>query len=169
MINEELKRRLLQALSRFKKTGHSISNYLTNRMHSDLNIVEIFVLNCVKEHSEKGCGGKSPNCACGKDATAHDAAQSTLFVSKAAVSQTLGGLEKKGYVEREIDRSNRRKIIITLTDTGKAALENSTDALDKLAASIINRFGEAKTGRLISLVNSFAELVEALNEETPPP
>jgi DNA-binding MarR family transcriptional regulator len=88
--------------------------------------------------------------------------RSTLFVSKAAVSQTLGGLEKKGYVEREIDRDNRRKIVITLTDTGKSALENSTDALDKLAVSLIDRFGEAKTATLISLVNSFAELVEKL-------
>jgi DNA-binding MarR family transcriptional regulator len=169
MMNEELKRKLLKALARFKKTGYSISNYLVNRMHSDLNIAEIFVLGCVKEHSEKGCGGKSPDCAFGTDTSAHDAAQSTLFVSKAAVSQTLGGLEKKGYVEREIDRGNRRKIIITLTDAGKAALENSTDALDKLAASLINRFGETKTGRLINLVNSFAELVETLDEETPTP
>jgi DNA-binding MarR family transcriptional regulator len=97
-----------------------------------------------------------------KNATAHDAMQSSLSVSKAAVSQTLGCLEKKGYVERNIDQVNRRKIVITLTDAGRAALENSTDALDKLAVSLINRFGEAKTGELIALINSFAGLVEGI-------
>jgi DNA-binding MarR family transcriptional regulator len=65
--------------------------------------------------------------------------QSTLSVSKAAASQALGGIEKKGYVKREIDRSNRRKITITLTDAGRSALENSTDALDKLVISLINQ------------------------------
>jgi DNA-binding MarR family transcriptional regulator len=162
-MNKELKRGLLQALSRFKKTGHSISDYLVNEMRSDLNIGEIAALNCIKEHNEKGCGGKKGECECGKDTTTHDAMQSALAVSKAAVSQTLGELEKKGYIEREIDRENRRKIVITLTDEGKAALENSTVALDKLVVLLINRFGETKTNKLISLVNSFAELVETLD------
>jgi DNA-binding MarR family transcriptional regulator len=88
-----------------------------------------------------------------------------LSVSKAAVSQTLGTLEKKGYVERAIDRDNRRKIVITLTDSGRAALEHSNDALDSFIVSLINRFGEAKTSRLIGLINDFAELVESLEKE----
>ncbi|MDR1147737.1 MAG: transcriptional regulator [Spirochaetaceae bacterium] len=164
-MNEELKTGLLKALYRFKKTGQSISNYLVNEMRSDLNIAEISALRCVKEHAhvEKGCRGKV--CEYGKSATAHNAVQSSLSVSKAAVSQTLGGLEKKGYVEREIDRGNRRKIVITLTDSGQAALENSTDALEKLMASLINRFGEAETSKLITLVNDFAELVESFDRE----
>jgi DNA-binding MarR family transcriptional regulator len=166
-MNKELKRGLLKAMSRFKRTGHAISNYLVNEMRSDLNIAEIAALNCIKEHNEKGGCGKDPSCECNKNATAHDAVQSTLAVSKAAVSQILGELEKKGYVEREIDRDNRRKIVITLTDAGRAALENSTLALDKLVASLINRFGEAKTGKLITLVNSFAGLVETFDEEKP--
>jgi DNA-binding MarR family transcriptional regulator len=165
-MNKELKRGLLTAMSRFRKTGQLISNYLVHEMHSDLNIVEIFALNCVKEHNEHGCSGKKGACKYSKEATAHDAMQSTLSVSKAAISQTLGSLEKKGYIERGIDRSNRRKILITLTDSGAAALENSIGALDKLAALLITRFGEANAGKLITLVNSFAELVEDLDKET---
>jgi DNA-binding MarR family transcriptional regulator len=91
--------------------------------------------------------------------------QSTLSVSKAAVSQTLGSLEKKGYIERGIDRNNRRKILITLTESGAAALQNSTDTLDALTASLITRFGEADTANLITLVNRFAELVEDLDKD----
>jgi DNA-binding MarR family transcriptional regulator len=165
-MNEELKHGLLKALSRFKKTGHSISDYLVNGMHSDLNIAEIIALNCVKEHNEKGRCGKEKVCEYGKNATAHDAVQSTLSVSKAAVSQTIGGLEKKGYIEREIDRGNRRKIVITFTAAGRAALENSSAALDKLVELLIDRFGEAKTCELITLINIFAGLVEELDKET---
>jgi DNA-binding MarR family transcriptional regulator len=168
-MNEDIKTGLLKALSRFKKTGQSISNHLVNGLQSDLNIAEIFVLNCVKEQGGKGCGGRNPACECGKNASTCGAVQSMLSVSKAAVSQTLGGLEKKGYVEREINRDNRRKIVITLTDAGRSALENSTEALDKLVVSLINRFGEAKTAELIGLVNSFSRLVEELDKGTPAP
>jgi DNA-binding MarR family transcriptional regulator len=166
-VDKELKRSLLKTLFRFKKTGYSISNYLINEMQSDLNIAEIFALTCIKEHTEKGCSGKKNECECGKNATTHDAMQSVLSVSKAAVSQTLGELEKKGYVERKIDSDNRRKILITLTDEGRAALENSTVALDKLVVTLINRFGEVKTGKLVSMVNSFAELVEKVIDIPP--
>jgi DNA-binding MarR family transcriptional regulator len=167
-MNRELKRDLLKSLLRFKKTGHSFSDYLVNEMHSDLNIAEIFVLTCVKERCGKDCPGENPPGERGGNASARDAMRSTLFVSKAAVSQTLGSLEKKGCVERAIDRDNRRRIVITLTDAGRAALENSTAALDKLAADLISRFGEAKTGELIRLVNSFAALVEELGEAPGP-
>jgi len=162
-MSEKLKRGLLKALFQFRKTGLSITSYLVNEMHSDLNITEISVLKCVKEYGEKGCSGKNSEYEC---TTAHDAMQSILSVSKAAISQTLGCLEKKGYIERGIDRNNRRKIIITITETGAAAFEKSTDALDKLLVSLMNQFGEAKASKLIALINSFAGLVEALDKET---
>jgi CRP-like cAMP-binding protein len=47
------------------------------------------------------------------DQTTHHAMHEALAVSRAAVSQMLGSLEKRGYIRREIDRDNRRKIIIT--------------------------------------------------------
>ena len=39
--------------------------------------------------------------------------------TKGRVSAILNSLEKKGFVGREIDRDNRRNIIVTLTDSGR--------------------------------------------------
>jgi Transcriptional regulators len=38
--------------------------------------------------------------------------------SKATTSQTLSGLEKKGYIQMQPSRSDKRKKVITLTDKG---------------------------------------------------
>jgi DNA-binding MarR family transcriptional regulator len=87
----------------------------------------------------------------------------TLSVSKAAVSQMLGSLEKRGYIRREIDRDNRRKIIITLTKKGKAAIDTGQKCLDDLMASIIERFGAKDMRDFVQTLNRFSEIVE---EET---
>ena len=40
--------------------------------------------------------------------------QKHLYVTKAAISKMLGVLEKKGYVNREVNRHNRRTLLIKL-------------------------------------------------------
>ena len=55
-----------------------------------------------------------------------------LCVSKAAVSQMLGSLEKRGMVTRRVDPENRRTVIVKLTDKGAgviACFENEFDTL----------------------------------------
>ncbi|MGI6230152.1 MAG: MarR family winged helix-turn-helix transcriptional regulator [Tractidigestivibacter sp.] len=42
-----------------------------------------------------------------------------LGISTARVANTLNSLEKKGFVIRELDPSDRRRITVTLTDEGK--------------------------------------------------
>jgi DNA-binding MarR family transcriptional regulator len=130
----------MQAMFRFKKSGGSFSRIIAGETNAGLNISEISVLNCIKEHSNM---------------------YSALSVSKAAVSQILGSLEEKGYIEREINRSNRRKIIITLTAKGQDAVEESEKVLGRLISSIIAHMGEAEIDTLIRLVNDFVDFVES--------
>jgi DNA-binding MarR family transcriptional regulator len=84
----------------------------------------------------------------------------TIAVSKAAVSQMLGSLEKRGYIQREIDRENRRKIIISLTNKGKVAVDKADKDLDELMSLIIDRFGEQDTRTFVKLLNQFEEVVD---------
>lgn len=39
--------------------------------------------------------------------------------TKGRISAILNSLEKKGFIGREIDKDNRRNIIVTLTDSGR--------------------------------------------------
>jgi DNA-binding MarR family transcriptional regulator len=84
----------------------------------------------------------------------------TLCVSKAAVSQILGSLEKMDYIRRAIDRDNRRKIIITLTKKGKSAVDKGQRHMDDLMAHIIEGLGEEDVRDFVRLLDRFAEVVD---------
>ncbi|MDR2102969.1 MAG: winged helix DNA-binding protein, partial [Treponema sp.] len=96
------------------------------------------------------------------DQTTHHALHEVLAVSNAAVSQMLGSLEKRGYIQRETDRDNRRKIIITLTNKGKTVVDTAGKNMDVLMSQIIKGFGEQDTQNLVLLLNRFAEIVDEI-------
>lgn len=86
--------------------------------------------------------------------------QGHLFVTKGAISQMLGALEKKGYLNREIDKSNRRKLIITLTPSGKELLGKVEHKLDLLLSEIIALIGKDDAMQLISIINRISDVAE---------
>lgn len=92
--------------------------------------------------------------------------QTILQITKPAVSQMLNGLEKKGFVHRAIDPGDRRKVVVTLTDSGKAVLKRSKRYADHTLEQIIARFGEANTRELIRLLNNMAEISAEMKQES---
>jgi DNA-binding MarR family transcriptional regulator len=105
-MDDELKQDLLHALFCFKKSGRGVPFP-----------AELSALGCIDR-----CGNE--------EQTAHHAMHETLSVSKAAVSQMLGSLEKRGFILRETDRDNRRRIIITVTKKGKSSINKGQKHLD---------------------------------------
>ncbi len=60
-------------------------------------------------------------------------------------------MEKKGYIEREIDKENRRNIIVNITDAGK---KYTLDVLMENYNLLVKSFelmGEDDTKQLIAL------------------
>jgi DNA-binding MarR family transcriptional regulator len=150
-MNDELKRNLLHALFCFKKTSHTMFRSLLNDEDGGLSVTELSALGCIGR-----CGEEDGNA----DQTTHHAMHEALAVSKAAVRQMLGSLEKRGYIRREIDRDNRRKIIITLTEQGAAAVDDAEKKMDVLMSRIITRFGEKDSRNLTRLLDRFSEVVD---------
>jgi DNA-binding MarR family transcriptional regulator len=146
-MNNELKEHLLHSLFLFKKANYSISHFMSNADQGGLSITELSAMYCIDQDEEA-------------EQTTHHAMHETLCVSKAAVSQILGSLEKRGYIRRAIDRDNRRKIIITLTKKGKSAVDKGQKHMDDLVASIIERFGEEDVRDFVRLLDRFAEVVD---------
>ena len=90
--------------------------------------------------------------------------QKKLFISKPAVSQMYKSLEKKGYIYRETDKNDRRKVVVTLTPKGHEILQQVKEYFDDRLAEIITEFGEENTIQLIELFNRFADISESLNK-----
>jgi DNA-binding MarR family transcriptional regulator len=149
---EETKRDLLHSLFRIKKVTNSIFRYVLNVEEDGLSIAELSALGCIGSRCENGCDAA--------DQTTHNAMHETLAVSKAAVSQMLGSLEKRDYIRRETDRDNRRKIIITLTKKGKSAVDAAKKNMDALLLCIVERFGVENSRNLVRLLDRFAETAD---------
>lgn len=80
-----------------------------------------------------------------------------LAVSKAAISQMLSSLEKRGLIIRKIDSKNRRNLVLILTEAGKVALQEKRADVEYRISEIICAMGEPETAQ-------FAELIEKLND-----
>jgi DNA-binding MarR family transcriptional regulator len=87
-----------------------------------------------------------------------------LCVSKAAVSQMVGALERKGFVTRETDPGNRRRIIVSLTEQGEEALKAVHQEFDYYVTEIIARFGETDMRQLIRLVGRLADTIAEVGD-----
>lgn len=81
-----------------------------------------------------------------------------LQASMARISALLGALEKKGQIEREIDRTNRRNILVTITEAGKTRVQAEMADLYAQMAGIFVDMGEAETADFIRLTRQFIEL-----------
>jgi DNA-binding MarR family transcriptional regulator len=150
-MNDDLKQNLLHALYYFKRTNHTLCRPLVNNEDGGLSVTELSALGCIGR-----CDEEDGNA----DQTTHHAMHETLAVSRAAVSQMLGSLEKRGYIRREIDLDNRRKIIITLTEQGETAVDEAKKKWDVLMSRIITRFGEKDTRNFTRLLDRFTEVVD---------
>lgn len=148
-MNRKLKDSLVRSIFRFKKVGFQFPP------GSNLRMGELFVMRRIAEN------------ALDSDDNVYAAdIQNGLHVTRPAVSQMLNSLEDKGYICREIDERDRRRLIITLTPRGESILKAMKEHADQVIAETILRFGEENTALLISLLNRFADISDELKSET---
>ncbi|MDR2700619.1 MAG: winged helix DNA-binding protein [Nitrososphaerota archaeon] len=86
--------------------------------------------------------------------------QNNNYLSKSGVSKMLGTLEEKGYLVRELDKNNRRKIVITLTDKGCKAIEHLDRIVDDYLTEYINSVGEDYLKQLFTMLSHLEDVNE---------
>jgi DNA-binding MarR family transcriptional regulator len=151
-MNDKLKQDLTHSIFRFKKISAVISHTVISDDEGGLSISELSALGCIDSCGKNDCSAS--------EQTTHHAMHETLAVSKPAVSQMLGSLEKREYIQREIDHDNRRKIIITLTPKGRAAIDKAKKNVDNLMSLIITRFGEKDSRNFVRLLDRFEKVMD---------
>jgi len=146
---------LISSIFRFKNVAKSLRTKLNSCLAGyDIGIAELTLMRAIVDN------------ALDSDANVNISdIQGYLFVTKGAVSQMLGSLEKKGYISRDINKKNRRKLIITLTPTGEELLIKLDGKLEKLLSAVIVQVGTDNAMQAISVINNFADAVEQLENE----
>ena len=82
---------------------------------------------------------------------------SAIGISGARIAATLNSLEKKGYITRQIDPSDRRRILVTLTDKGKVQEEAHRRQLSDAIEKMLRQLGEHDAKEYIRITRKMAE------------
>ena len=171
-----LKNELMQAMYKFKSVGrrsrsigngyvhrhghHGLGPHGKGRFHADMhgtfdiNPGEMFF---IKEIIARKSSGESS----GNWLTSMS---EYLHISKAAVSQMLGSLEKKGFITRVTNPENRREIIVSVTKEGEKRVDEIQRLFDEKTDMFIERFGVDDTKELIRLIGKMTDVLEEVFE-----
>jgi len=89
-----------------------------------------------------------------------------LQISSARISAVLGSLEKKGQIEREIDRSNRRNILVTITAAGHERVKTEVNEIEQILAHAFIEMGETDAMEYLRLFEKFFGIMQKHINET---
>ena len=71
--------------------------------------------------------------------------------TKGRISAILNSLEKKGFVGREIDKDNRRNIIVTISDSGRDYVMKELRECYRIVAHVFEELGEKDSKKFVEL------------------
>jgi len=114
---------------------------------------KLFILLWLRAMQEEGHEGLNPS-----ELSGH------LAVTRNTVSTLLAGLERQGYITRELDPEDKRRFVIRLTSTG-------SEAAQKCAAPLFHHLQDVLSSMdhepRVALVSSLMELQRTLIQSRP--
>jgi len=91
-----------------------------------------------------------------------------LRISKQAAGQLVDTLVTRGYLERSMDKDDRRKLTIALTERGRAAAATQAAAREKVDAELLASVGQddlSRTRRTLAVLCDIGHQAECDPEE----
>ena len=81
-----------------------------------------------------------------------------MHTSTARISAALGSLEKKGQICREIDTSNRRNILVTITGEGRERSRSDIRQIRERMIGVFVEMGEEDATEFVRLMTRLIEI-----------
>ena len=128
--------RLMEAFVRFRRL-----HWRQNSSVSGLTPTEVVLLSYVKD----AVGG-------GGDGVKVSELSSILNVASPTITQQVNNLETHGFVERSIDKGDRRVVRIKLTEKGLQAQQKASEAFLSTVNGLVQYLGDEDTDRLADLM-----------------
>lgn len=88
-----------------------------------------------------------------------------MGISSARVAAALNSLERKGMVTRQIDTSDRRRILVDLTPKGKALAEKHHQEAMEIMAGVLGMLGEQDARECVRITGRIAEFASQNKEK----
>ena len=143
-MSKEIQNELVQAMFRLKKMmNRGLGRDLDN---ANITMSEFILMREVAENTKESY-----------NPMALAEVREYLSVSKAAVSQMINSLEKRGYLTREVDVNNRRNIIVVLTEVGQEVYQKKNQEFFDRFEKVIQGIGETDISHFIAMINKMAD------------
>ncbi|NEG55261.1 MarR family winged helix-turn-helix transcriptional regulator [Bifidobacterium platyrrhinorum] len=106
--------------------------------------------------------------ACHGEMTPSQLAES-LRVSSGRVSTVLSSLERKGFVTRTPDPSDRRVVRVAITEAGRGRVEEDLEDMRSAVRWIFSQMGERRTREFVELTREFMTYMSICHPGQPRP
>lgn len=87
--------------------------------------------------------------------------------SPQALSRTLKGLERKGYIVRHPDPRDRRNASICLTEEARGVMEAGKKRMKDLFCQVVEAMGEEEIRELMVRMDRLTEVIRQIDRQTP--
>lgn len=88
----------------------------------------------------------------------------TMNTTKGRISSILKTLEKKGKIERALDKANHRNILVTITDSGKASIISELQSSYNMMVGAFKTLGESETNETVRLLTKLVAAMSATHQ-----
>jgi DNA-binding MarR family transcriptional regulator len=85
-----------------------------------------------------------------------------MNTSTSRIAAILNSLERKGWIIREIDETDRRRILVSLTSAGKQFVHEKHQAIKDMTENVLRRLGEEDTQELLRLLDRLTGIYQDL-------
>lgn len=136
-----------------------------NSLIKMMNVKSSVLEKCSATHSEIMLMYAALDCFSerGEHITVAQAAK-MLGVSAPSVSRTLKSLEKKGLIERDLDKNDRRSVRIVVTKTGERRVKRVLDFIFGTLDNVCGEFSDEELNAIVELHCKFVDLLMKANE-----
>lgn len=83
-----------------------------------------------------------------------------INVKRPTVTTALNSLEEKGYIQRNMDKKDRRKFFISLTDSGKKCVIEEKKRMNDELFYIVDNLGAEDSEKLLELSAKVIDILE---------
>jgi DNA-binding MarR family transcriptional regulator len=80
-----------------------------------------------------------------------------MGISTARIAAALGSLESKGLITRRIDERDRRRILVELTDAGRAQQNEHENMIMGMLERMLRNLGETDSLEFLRILKRIAE------------
>lgn len=87
-----------------------------------------------------------------------------MQISCARITATLNSLEKKGLISRHIDKEDRRRIQVKLTQAGKKLAATQNHVIVENAAKMFEYLGEDDAREYVRITSRLADMASNYND-----